>query len=128
MLGWTGEIETLTLENSNFRTVVYTGVHTQLTLMSVDVGGDVGWERHGHVDQFIRIEQGSARIDLSITEETVEESHEIAADGAAVIPAGLWHNVVNTGDTALKLYSLYSPAEHPDGTVHKTSADDPHHG
>jgi mannose-6-phosphate isomerase-like protein (cupin superfamily) len=127
MLGWTGNIEELTVGNTNFRTVIYTGVHTQLTLMSVEVGDEVGWERHGHLDQFLRIEEGSARLDLSTTEQRVEESHTIEADWALIVPAGLWNNVVNTGDGLLKLYSLYSPPEHPEGTVHVTSSDDPHH-
>lgn len=120
MLGWTGEIERLTLENTDFRRVVFTGAHTQLTLMSIRPGDDVGWELHGHLDQFLRLEQGTARLDFGKTEETVDESHTIEADWALIVPAGVWHNVVNTGDQDLKLYSLYSPPEHAPGTVHVT--------
>lgn len=123
MLGWLGDIEKLTLENENFRTVVYTGEHTQLTLMTLAPGEDIGWEGHGHLDQFLRIEQGQARIDLGQSEDSVDESHEVSDDWAVIVPAGVWHNVVNTGQTEVKLYSLYSPPEHDDGTVHVTKAE-----
>ncbi len=127
MLGWTGDIEALTTKNTTFRTVVYTGVHTQLTLMSIPPGGDVGWERHGHLDQFLRLEQGTARLELGVAEDHVDERHDIAADWALIIPAGVWHNVVNTGSDDVKLYSLYSPPEHAPGTIHVTKADDAEH-
>jgi mannose-6-phosphate isomerase-like protein (cupin superfamily) len=127
MLGWTGNIETLTLENTNFRTVVYTGSHAQLTLMSVRPGEDIGWECHADVDQFLRLEQGAARLELGSTEDSIDERHDIAADWALIIPAGTWHNVVNTGTEDLRLYSLYSPPEHAPGTIHATRADDPEH-
>jgi mannose-6-phosphate isomerase-like protein (cupin superfamily) len=127
MLGWNADIEQLTLENTNFRTVVYTGKHAQLTLMSLKPGEDIGWERHGHIDQFLRLEQGTARLDLGSDEENVDESHEIGADWALIVPAGTWHNVTNTGKEPVKLYSIYSPPEHADGTIHVTRQDDPHH-
>jgi mannose-6-phosphate isomerase-like protein (cupin superfamily) len=126
MLGWTGNIEELSVENTNFRTVIHTGKHAQLTLMSIAVGEDVGWERHGEIDQFLRIEEGLARLDLGATQDKVDERHSIESGWALIVPAGTWHNVVNIGDSALKLYSLYSPPEHPEGTVHVTRADDPH--
>lgn len=131
MIGWVDNIETLTLENTNFRTVVHTGKHSQLTLMSVPPGGEVGWESHAHLDQFLRLEQGWARLDFGKTEDAVDETYEIEDDWALIVPAGVWHNVVNMGDTDLKLYSVYSPPEHPDGTVHSTKAeadaDENHH-
>ena len=130
MLGWVGNIETITLENNNFREVITTGSYSQLTVMSVPRGGEVGWEAHGHLDQFLRIEQGTARLDLGASGNSVDETHDIADDWALVVPAGVWHNVVNIGDEDLKLYSIYSPPEHPDGTIHKTKADadaDEHH-
>ena len=120
---WVGDIEDATLGNSTFRTVLFTGAHTQLTVMSLPVGGEIGWEAHDHLDQFLRIEQGEARLDLGPDEETVSEQHDVRDDWAIIIPSGTWHNVVNTGDTEVKLYSLYSPPEHPDGTVHQTKAD-----
>lgn len=123
MLGWIGDIETLTEGNTNFRTVLYTGTHTQLTVMSLKPGEEIGREVHGHLDQFLRVEEGHARLELGKTEDTIDETHDLKDDWAVIVPAGTWHNVVNTGSGDLKLYSLYSPPEHPDGTVHKTKAD-----
>jgi mannose-6-phosphate isomerase-like protein (cupin superfamily) len=123
MLGWTADIEELTLGNANFRTVVYTGSHTQLTLMRLLPGEEIGWEAHEHLDQFLRLEQGRGRLEFGRTQDTVDETHEISDDWAVIVPAGVWHNVVNVGDDELKLYSLYSPPEHPDGTVHRTKAE-----
>lgn len=123
MLAWVDNIEKLTVANTNFRTVVYTGKNSQLTLMSIPPGGEVGWEAHGHLDQFLRLEQGKARLDFGKTEDQVDESHEVKDAWAFIVPAGVWHNVVNTGDEDLRLYSIYSPPGHPDGTVHRTKAD-----
>jgi len=123
MLGWVDDIERATLDNDTFRTVLFTGAHTQLTVMRLGPGEDIGREAHDSNDQFIRIEQGSARVELGSAEDRVDETHEVGDDWAAIIPAGVWHNVVNTGDGELKLYSLYSPPEHPDGTVHRTKAE-----
>jgi mannose-6-phosphate isomerase-like protein (cupin superfamily) len=123
MLGWVDDVERATLDNDTFRTVLFTGEHTQLTVMRLAPGEDIGREAHDSNDQFIRIEQGSARVELGGAEDRVDEVYEVADDWAAIIPAGVWHNVVNTGDGELKLYSLYSPPEHPDGTVHRTKAE-----
>lgn len=123
MLGWVGDIEKKTLGNETFRTVLFTGQHTQLTVMHLRAGEEIGWEMHDNLDQFIRIEEGSGRLDLGTSEDTVSESHEVEDDWAFIIPAGTWHNVVNTGSGSLRLYSLYSPPEHPDGTVHATKAE-----
>ncbi len=123
MLGWVGDIEQTTLDNNNFRTVVFTGEHTQLTVMRLGPGEDIGAEAHPHLDQFLRIEEGRARVELGRTRDEMNETHDVADDWAIIVPAGVWHNVVNTGDEDVKLYSLYSPPEHPDGTVHRTKAD-----
>lgn len=123
MLGWVDNIEELTRDNTNFRTVVHTGEHSQLTLMSVPPGGEVGWEAHPHLDQFLRLEAGKARLDFGRTRDAVDESHDIEDDWALIVPAGVWHNVVNTGDVDVKLYSIYSPPEHPEDTVHRTKAE-----
>lgn len=123
MLGWVGDIERETLDNTTFRTVVFTGEHTQLTVMRLAAGEDIGREAHHDRDQFLRVEQGQARIELGRTEDAIDETHEVADDWAVIVPAGVWHNVVNTGNGELKLYSLYSPPEHPDGAVHVTKAD-----
>ena len=133
MLGWVGDIEQETVGNTNFRTVVFTGEHTQLTVMRLASGEDIGLEAHDDRDQFLRIEQGQGRVELGRTEDSIDETHEVGDDWAIIVPAGVWHNVVNTGDGDLKLYSLYSPPEHPDGTVHATKAEaeeaeQAHHG
>ena len=123
MSGWVGNIEELTKDNETFRTVLHTGTHAQLTVMSITVGGEVGWEAHPHLDQFLRIEQGTARVEFGPTETEITETYAVEDDWAIIVPAGTWHNIVNTGDEPLKLYSIYSPPEHPDGTVHYTKAD-----
>ncbi|HEX5904370.1 MAG TPA: cupin domain-containing protein [Actinomycetota bacterium] len=123
MLGWVGDIERATLENETFRTVLHTGEHVQLTVMRLGPGEDIGRETHPHLDQFLRIESGSGRVEFGRSEDAVDETHEVRDDWAIIVPAGVWHNVVNTGDGELKLYSLYAPPEHPDGTVHRTKAD-----
>jgi mannose-6-phosphate isomerase-like protein (cupin superfamily) len=123
MLGWVGDIEKATVENTTFRTALYTGEHTQLTVMRIAPGEDIGREAHHDRDQFLRVEQGQARVELGRTEKSVDETHDVEDDWAIIVPAGIWHNVVNTGTEDLKLYSLYSPPEHPAGTVHEAKAD-----
>lgn len=123
MTGWIGDIEDATTGNTTFRTVLFTGEHLQLTVMSIPVGSEIGLEAHGHLDQFIRVESGEGRLDMGTAEDQIDEHHVLSDDWAAIIPAGTWHNVVNTGSTDLKLYSIYTPPEHPDGTVHRTKAE-----
>ena len=123
MLGWVGDIERATLENETFRTVLHTGDRVQLTVMRLGPGEDIGRERHPDTDQFLRIESGIGRVEFGRSEDTVDETHDVQDDWAIVVPAGVWHNVVNTGDGELKLYSLYAPPEHPDGTVHRTKTE-----
>ena len=129
MLGWVDDIERATLDNTDFRRVLFTGEQAQLTVMRLAPGEEIGLEMHADRDQFLRIEQGQARVTLSKSEDTVDETHEVKDDWAVVVPSGVWHNVVNTGDEDLKLYSLYAPPKHPDGTVHhtKAEADAAHH-
>lgn len=122
-LCWVDDIENLTLRNDTFRTVVFTGEHHQLTVMSIPPGGEIGREVHPDNDQFLRFEQGDARVELGSSEGSVDETHEVKADWATIIPAGVWHNVVNIGSDELKLYSLYAPPHHADGTIHRTKAD-----
>lgn len=117
MRGYVENIEKATLENEDFRRVLYTAKHSQLVLMSIAPGDDIGEEVH-HLDQFLRIEagEGIARLD------GVE--HAIGDGTAIVVPAGVRHNIVNRSPTKfLKLYSVYSPPEHKDGTVHATKAE-----
>ena len=123
MLGWVGDVEKATLENGHFRKVLFTGANIQLTVMRLGPGEEIGLEMHDHLDQFLRIESGTARVTLGRSEDQVDEEHEVADDWAIIVPGGVWHNVVNTGDGELKLYSLYAPPEHPPETVHHTKAD-----
>jgi mannose-6-phosphate isomerase-like protein (cupin superfamily) len=123
MLGWVGHIERTTLENGTFRTVVFTGEHAQLTVMRLGPGEDIGREAHIATDQFIRIERGRARVEFGRAEGRIDETYDVEEEWAIVIPAGVWHNVVNTGTEDLKLYSLYSPPEHAAGTIHRTKAE-----
>src|SRR5262245_29568592 len=122
-LGWVDDVEQVTTANSTFRTVLFTGKHIQLTVMSLDVGENIGWEMHDHLDQFLRIEQGRGALKLGRSADDVAEEHAVSDDWAMIIPAGTWHDVQNVGDDALKLYSIYGPPDHPDGTVHLTKAD-----
>ncbi len=122
MNGWVGDIEKETVDNSTFRTVVFTGEHTQLTVMRLGPGEDIGLEVHEDRDQFLRLESGSGRAQMGPRQDELEEQ-DVEADWAVIVPAGLWHNIVNTGNGDLKLYSLYSPPEHPPNTVHETKAE-----
>ena len=117
MKGYITNIEQATKENTDYRRVLYTAKHSQLVLMNVRPGEEIGEEVH-EVDQFIRFETGAARVTLDGV------AHEAKADDAVVIPAGTRHNVVNTGSEDLKLYTVYSPPEHKDGTVEATKADE----
>ena len=122
MKGFVTDIEKATLENGDYRRVLFTGRNTQLVLMSIGPGDEIGLETHEEHDQFIRVESGTGTAILD------EERHALADGVAVVIPAGVRHNVINTsGDEPLRLYTLYSPPEHPDGTVHPTKNDDQGH-
>jgi mannose-6-phosphate isomerase-like protein (cupin superfamily) len=117
MKGFVDDIEQMTEHNSDFRRVLYTGTQLQLVLMSLEPGEDIGEEVHRDRDQFFRVEKGEGEVSI--------DGHKtrIKSDFAIVVPAGARHNVTNTGDKPLKLYTLYGPPEHADGTVHVTKAD-----
>lgn len=117
MKGFHVELEEATLENENFRKVLFTGPNMQLVLMTLQAGEDIGLETHTGHDQFIRVEAGEGKAIIG------DEEFALIDGSAFVVPAGAQHNVINTGDTALKLYTVYAPAEHPDGTIHQTKAE-----
>ena len=118
MTGYVGSIDTVTLENEYFRQVLFTGPHMQLVVMCLEPGEDIGKEMHADVDQFFRIEQGEGEVVFNDT-----EHHPVHDGDAIVVPAGTWHNVINTSTTApLKVYTLYAPPNHAAGTVHRTKA------
>jgi mannose-6-phosphate isomerase-like protein (cupin superfamily) len=118
MGGYVGDIEEKTANNRNFRTVLYTTSRCQLVVMNIRPKEDIGSEVHEDVDQFIRVETGEGKAVLDGKE------YRLRDGSAVVIPAGVEHNIVNTSaDEDMKLYTIYTPPEHPDGTVHKTKAD-----
>ncbi|PLS15829.1 cupin domain-containing protein [Bacillus sp. M6-12] len=116
-------INEATKQNNTYRTVLWTGNHLQVTLMSLKVGEDIGIEIHPDVDQFLRIEQGQGIVQMGMTKDNLNFVRKVYDDSAIMIPAGTWHNVTNTGNIPLKLYSIYAPPHHPFGTVHMTKAD-----
>jgi mannose-6-phosphate isomerase-like protein (cupin superfamily) len=119
MTGYVGPIEKATLNNGFFRQVVFTGKHSQLVVMCLQPNEEIGNEVHSNVDQFFRIEEGNAKFVFNDKEE-----HIVGDGDAVVVPAGTFHNVINTSATKpLKLYTVYTPPNHPDGTVHKTKAE-----
>ena len=113
MKGYVDNIERATVENEDFRRVLYTGKNLQLVLMTLPPGCDIGAEVHEDIDQFFRIEEGEGEIHID------GNVNKVTDDFAVIVPAGARHNVVNTGSGPLKLYTLYGPPEHKEGTVHK---------
>jgi mannose-6-phosphate isomerase-like protein (cupin superfamily) len=116
MKGYITNIEKETIDNTDYRRVLYTAKNSQLVLMNLQPGEEIGEELHT-LDQFIRFEQGEATVVLN-----KEETYSVSADYAIVIPAGVWHNIINSGNKELKLYTVYSPPEHRDGVVQKNKA------
>lgn len=118
MVGYLTNIEKKSLENKYFREVLFTGPHSQLVVMSIAPGEDIGMETHAGVDQFIRVEAGKGKAILN------GEEHNLEDGSAVVIPAGTEHNIINGSQSEpLKLYTIYSPPEHPHGTIHKNKAE-----
>ena len=117
MKGYVDNIELATLDNEDFRRVLYTGAHLQLVLMTLPPGCDIGEEVHEDRDQFFRIERGEGEIRIDGKANRVED------DFAVIVPAGARHNVVNTGSEPLRLYTIYGPPEHRDNIVHKAKSD-----
>ncbi len=117
MKGFVDDIEHRTKENSDFRRVLYTGKNLQLVLMSLQPGEDIGEEVHDDRDQFFRVETGNGEVSIDGRRTKLED------DMAVIVPAGARHNVRNTGEKPLKLYTIYGPPEHLDRTVHVTKAD-----
>lgn len=117
MKGFVRNIEELTVENSDFRRVLYTGKNIQLVLMAIQPGEDIGEEVHDDRDQFFRIEKGTGEVVIDGTPTKVKD------DDAIIIPAGARHNVINNGTEPLLVYTIYGPPEHRDGTVHATKAE-----
>ncbi|MHB8114649.1 MAG: cupin domain-containing protein [Bellilinea sp.] len=118
MNGYHADIEKITLRNEYFREVLFTGPHSQLVVMAIKPGDEIGTEIHNGNDQFFRIEAGKGKAVLAGKEFQLEDGMVV------VVPAGVQHNIINTSaNEMLKLYTIYSPPQHPDGTVHKTKAE-----
>lgn len=115
MSGYITNIENETLNNENFRKVIFTGPNSQLVVMTLLPGEEIGMEVHENVDQYIRVETGVAKVVID------EEETVVGKDYVVIVPAGSEHNVINqSANEKLRLYTVYSPAEHPDGTIHRT--------
>ena len=114
---FTQNIETDTLENPNFRKVVWTGGHMQLVLMSLLPGEDIGVEVHPNVDQFFRVEEGQGKATVN------GEEFSLVEDSVLIVPAGAEHNITNTGEALIKMYTIYTPPNHIDGRIHVTKGD-----
>lgn len=109
--------------NPNYRTALWTGTHLQLTLMSLPIGGDIGLEVHPETDQYLRVESGVGLAKMGSDKERLNYQKQVRENDVIFVPAGTWHNVVNTGSRSLKLSSVYAPPQHPHGTVHRTKAE-----
>jgi len=117
-------ISNTTQSNQNYREVIWTGEQLQLTVMSIEVNDDIGLEIHEKEDQFLRIEKGQGVVKMGESKDNMDFEQEVSEGSAIFIPRNYWHNVENTGDVEIKLYSIYAPPHHPTGTIHETKSDD----
>lgn len=109
--------------NQNFRTALWTGCHLQMTLMCIPVCGEIGVEIHPDTDQFIRVEAGQAAVMMGPCRERMDTRKNLCRGDGVFVPAGTWHNIVNSGNCPLRLSSIYAPPHHPRGTIHRTKED-----
>ena len=116
-------VQSAARENTAFRTVLWTGSHLQLTVMSIPVGLDIGLENHPELDQLIRVEQGRGVVRMGRSQDRLEFQRQVSAGDGILVPAGTWHNVSNLGGQPLQLSSIYAPPQHPRGAVHRTKED-----
>lgn len=120
------DLETETTSNENYRTVAWTGKYLQVTLMSIPVGASIGLEAHPETDQFLRLDAGTGRVRMGPTKDEIALEQDVEDGWAIMVPAGTWHDVVNTGDEPMRLYAVYAPVHHSPGIVQPT-ADDAEH-
>ncbi len=114
------DIEELTKQNDKFRVAKWTGANLQMTVMAIQPNGEVGLEVHSTHDQFLRVEDGHGKVVMGPSKDNLDQEWEVEDDFAIFVPAGTWHNIINTGSEPLKLYSIYAPGEHAKGTIHET--------
>jgi mannose-6-phosphate isomerase-like protein (cupin superfamily) len=116
------DLETATLKNPNYRTVAWSGTYLQVTLMSIPVGADIGLERHGATDQFIRVDGGRGRVQMGPSKGELTFDQEVSNGWCVLVPAGTWHNITNVGDEPMQVYTVYAPQHHKPGKVQATVA------
>ena len=117
------DIETLTVDNTTYRTVAWTGRYLQVTVMSIPVGESIGLETHPETDQFLRLDAGRGRVVMGPSREDLPFSQDVEDGWAVTVPAGTWHDIINTGDEPMQLYAIYAPVHHAAGRVHPPAAD-----
>ncbi len=113
-------IDKVTRQNANYRAALWTGHHLQLTLMNIPVGGEIGLEVHPDTDQFLYIESGNGMTMMGPAEDRLNYQRPVLDGYAVFVPAGTWHNIINTGTCSLKIYTIYAPPHHPHGTIQET--------
>lgn len=116
-------LEAVTEYNDNFRTVLWTGNHLQLTLMSINPREDIGLENHPELDQFLFVVEGKGLVKMGKSKNNLDFQEKVYSGYSFIVPAGTWHNLINIGTRPIKLFSVYAPPQHPHGTVHATKAD-----
>lgn len=117
------DIERATKENANYRTVAWTGRYLQVTLMSIPVGGSIGLEQHPETDQFLRLDSGQGRVLMGSARDALDYQQDVSDGWSIQVPAGTWHDIVNTGDVPMRLYAVYAPVHHAPGVVQPTASD-----
>lgn len=117
------DIESATKHNTAYRSVAWSGRYLQVTLMSIPVGSDIGIEAHPETDQFLRLDAGSGRVQMGPTKDELTFEQEVSDGWCVLVPAGTWHNVINTGAEPMQVYTVYAPAHHAPGKVQATAAD-----
>jgi len=117
------DLETATTENTNYRTVAWTGKYLQVTLMSIPPGSSIGLEAHPETDQFVRLDAGKGRVTMGPAEDDLPFQLDVSDGWSVQVPAGTWHDIINTGDEDMRLYVVYAPTHHTAGIVQKTAED-----
>lgn len=117
------DLEESTRENTNYRSVVWSGRYLQVTLMSIPVGSDIGLEMHPETDQFLRLDAGRGRVQIGSAKDQLTFERDVSDGWCILVPAGAWHNVTNIGEEPMRVYAIYAPAHHKPGKIHKTASD-----
>lgn len=115
-------LEAQTLENADYRTVAWSGKYLQVTMMSIPVNGDIGLEKHGQTDQFIRLDRGRGRVQMGPGKSELTFDQEVTDGWCVLVPAGTWHNITNIGEEPMQVYTIYAPQHHAPGKVQQTQA------